>query len=52
VIAKLLAGEAEQLVELAPDITYLLTVPYLVRDRALQATGARRRRRGHLRAVA
>ena len=51
VVAKLLAGEAERLRELTPEITYLLTVPYLGRDAALRVAGSLRRGR-HLRAVA
>jgi AcrR family transcriptional regulator len=51
VVAKVLAGEAERLGEFAPDITYLLTVPYLGQDAALRAAGTTGRGR-HLRAVA
>jgi len=51
VVTKLLAGEGDRLHELAPEITYLLTVPYLGRDGALRAAGAPKRKR-HLRAVA
>jgi AcrR family transcriptional regulator len=48
---QILAGDAERLGELAPDIVYMLAVPYLGRAEA-RRLGAGPPRRGHLRAVA
>jgi len=51
VVGTLLSGSAEQLGPLAPDVLYLLTVPYLGRGAALRLADTPARR-GHLRAVA
>lgn len=51
VAGKLLAGEAKRLPELAPDIVYVLAVPYLGRAEARRLADPPGGR-GHLRAVA
>ena len=50
-ISRLLNGDAGQLGRLAPDVIYMLTVPYLGRSEALRVADAPRPH-GHLRAVA
>jgi len=51
VLRQLTAGEAGRLGELAPDVVYMLTVPFLGVDEAGRLAGGAARRR-HLRAVA
>jgi AcrR family transcriptional regulator len=51
IVGQILAGKAERLGKLAPDIVYLLTVPYMGRAKA-QRLASRSVARPHLRAVA
>jgi len=51
VIGRVLQGNAEGLAELAPEIVFMLAVPYLGRAEASRL-GTKPARRGHLRAVA
>lgn len=51
IVGQILAGRAEHLGKLAPDVVYLLTVPYLGRGEA-QRLASRSAARPHLRAVA
>jgi AcrR family transcriptional regulator len=51
VIGRVLQGNAEGFAELAPEITFMLAVPYLGRAEASRL-GTKPGRRGHLRAVA
>jgi AcrR family transcriptional regulator len=51
IVGQILAGKAEQLGRLTPDVVYLLTVPYLGRRQA-QRLASRSAAHPHLRAVA
>jgi AcrR family transcriptional regulator len=51
VTGQILAGKAERLGELTPDVIYMLAVPFIGRGEA-QRVAAQPARRGHLRAVA
>ena len=52
VVGQILAGKAEQLGDLAPEVTYMLLAPYMERPESLRLSPDSTATRPHLRAVA